>query len=311
MKKWTMRLLSLVLALVMCLCLAGCQEGKQTEPETEPEEPKGPAEQIGEALQEYKDLKNLTMEMQIEADGQVIEATMQFAVDLSKRELTMVIEMEMDGQKASMALYNGYMITEENGQVMCQDMREDLNAIFDAYEEAMADMGKEEINLEDMDWEALIKQIAGEDVNMDEVIHTDKITPCLLAFLNKFNDVEWLEENAGYKQKEKDGVILHKYDVNLYDFIMASVKEFKDIFVNPEDYREMIDAMEEDKGEIDGYNIQFAFGIKDEKLFSLELEVEDIVAVRAELSKPNKTDIDTEALQDMLDKALEATPYAI
>lgn len=268
----------------------------------------GPATRIALAADNTIKKGNFTIEMTYNVeDGDKTESTLQVDIDLKKRELTLLIESEGTDYWTDlnytryMAIYDGYAITgnvyEDGSEYYSkQDISDELEEVFDAYEDA-----------KDMKWDELLDTIEEKtDIDISDYIDTKALKKCANQYFRKLNSNKWLKENAGYTKTKKNGVTYFEFEPNNYRFIKASLECFETAIEDEDDYENMMDVLKESKSSLNAVDLEMSFGIKGNKLVEVECKVEtkySCTEMSFEFSNIGKTSIDEGLLEDMLDKA--------
>lgn len=238
---------------------------------------------------------SFTMEYQLE-DGD--EVTMYVELNPDKRHLQVYAEVD----DAEMAIYDGYYIEryEYDGQSYyhCMDISDQLDEVFDKYEETK---GKK------FDIEELLESI-DEDLyeEAEEYIEFDEVKKCVIKCFRKLNSNSWLKENAGFKKSSSNGVTYYKFDVDMYSSAKDLLKTMKPIFKDDDDYDMIEDGLKESKSYLRDMEIEAKVGLKWGKLVSVEVDAMD-VAFEVKFTDIGKTSINDSDMEDFLSEALEQT----
>lgn len=252
----------------------------------------GPVTDIAMAYSDLLEGGNFTVEMEI--DGE--EATLMVDMDPDRRELTLC---GLTDGEIEFVLLDGYAINKSyDGTFYAEDISDELDDFFDEYED---------FELEEIDWEELLDEIdRGLYDEASEYIDFDVLNNCLTAYYKTINDEKWLEKNAGFSEKEKRGVTYYVFDLDIYDFASASLAEFEDAFVDPDDYEEIEEALEELESDMDRVDLELSFGLDGGDPVSLEFKGDaqgDEVSFCIEFTDIGETEIDMDELEDILDDA--------
>lgn len=259
----------------------------------------GPGAKLTSAMKKTFGAENLTttFEITLEEDGISLKAEgdMQISFIPDQRELTLYANIEVAGESAELAVYDGYCIMRTVTGVHSMDISEELDDFFDDYEEARKEGRSLKDIIEDID------EDAGDHVNFDE------LEKGLKKYNKKFNDKRWLKENAGYSVKREDGTTVHSFDLDIYKFLKASLPFFEKAFLDEDDYEECMDDLQDSKSEMDDCDILLEMGIKGGKLVQMTAQLEDEDGTQVQLdisfSRIGTTRIDTDALEDLLDRS--------
>ena len=231
---------------------------------------------------------NFTMELKMYGE----KVTVKCSIDVDNKTITAVGEDE-DGENVFI-IYDNYVIEEYDGEYYYQDVSEDIEPIFDYYEE-----GKE--NKFSAEW---ITELLDEAGAFDgEEIDKDEFEKCLGKFMRKADSTSWLKKNAGYKKGLEKGATVHSFDIDAKDFGTATLKFFEPCFEDEDDYEDAMDELDDlDKDDYEKVKIEFS--VKGGKLVGLMLK-SDGEKINLTFSDIGKTDIDYDELDDMLDAAEE------
>lgn len=290
----------------------------------------GPAAKISKAAIKTLGAKNYTIDIDLVREYEFYDSYndswntskytytgyLQVQMDIDKRELTVYGELENEnGGLEIVAIYDGYSIsyTEySNGDVWysCEDISDQLDEIFDAYEENKKSIKK-------LDWEELLSSDAVEDAygedlydEASEYINFKNLTKCLKKFSKKLNSTSWMKKNAGMTTSRENGMKVYTFNPDIAAFASASLPIFESAFEDSDDYEELEDSIEDLEDATEDANIEFKFGTKGGKLTMVSF---DVTSESAEFysntscsfnfTNINKTKIDMDDLDDLLDEA--------
>ena len=259
----------------------------------------GPATKIASATMKTFGAKSLTADFVFEIDGDEMAGTAQIRMNPRKRELTAYIEMDLYGDDVVIAIYDDYLIFDDDYGCYKQSISRELEDFFDAYEEGTT--GK-------FSWEDTLDEI-NEDAydEASDYIDFEILEKCLRTYVKSLNNKKWLKENAGYSTDREKGVKLHVFDCDVVSFINESVDFFEDAFRDEDDFDELCEVIDE----IDYYgdvDINLQFGVKGGKLVKLVAETDTrnddaLFSLEVNFSKIGSTRIDTDMLAELLDDA--------
>lgn len=270
----------------------------------------GPAARIASAVKNTFAAENFTVDFECtynEYRGRdtKVSVTLYVSINRDKRELTAYADVTADDESGFIAIYNGFYIVGVPGDCWCEDISEQLDAYFDAYEEGTS---------KDFSWEDFINSVfyegAYDDAKKD--IDFDKLNTCLAAYTKKLNNKKWLEENAGYSVERNSGVTLHRFDLDVYKFSKASAAEIKDAFIDKKLYDEIDDGISDLRSASKYTDASIVFGIKGGKLVHFEGKISGTrdgltegngIHIEADFYDFGKTKFDKEELKDMLAEA--------
>ena len=268
----------------------------------------GPISRIAVAGNNTVKKGNFTLEMTTETEGgNEAETLIQMDIDLKKRTLTMLVESEGTDYWTNLnytsyiAIYDGYAIegkVYEDGRETFskQDISDDIEKIFDAYEDA-----------KDLNWDDLLETIEEEtDLDLTDYIDIKAFKKCVKQYGRKLNNNKWLKENAGYSKSKKNGVTFYEFEPNNYKFLKSSLEFFQPAFEDEDDYDTIMDGLKGIKSDLNKVDLELAFGVKGNKLVEINAKV-DVngaeVEVSMEFKNIGKTTLDEDFLESMLDKA--------
>ncbi len=257
----------------------------------------GPMAQIGRAAQKTARAESMTVDYEIEISGMTMEGRIDLVLDLENRNIMALGDMTIAllGQTAEgqLALYEDQLIIVTEGRYSYQDMSQQMEAIYDAYEEDR-----------EVDWQEVLETLLGEETA--EMLDGEEFGRCLASFsAQKLNNRSWLRENAGYSLEKEDDLKSHCFQVNAYEFLEVSLPSFADAFRDEENYEEALDSLEEREDDLD-QDMEIVMGIRSGYLAILEYEVEELV-IKLELEEFNRTQVDEDTLEEMLEKAQNDT----
>lgn len=264
----------------------------------------GPGTQIAIAAENTLKAGNFTVDLSMTTESilattdtkQKTDGTIQVVLDAEDRKLTLLAELKVENEPATLAIYDEYLIFGVNDYFMKLDISDSLEDFFDSYESA-----------NEMDWEELLESL-DEDLydEVSEVIDFDELEKCLSAYGRKLNSNQWLKENAGYAFSMEDGVRIHQFKPKNYQFLTASAECFEEAFIDEDDYEDMMDTLKDKKIEINDMEIELCVGIKSNQLTFLEYEISQkssSTKMELEFDKIGETEIDEDKLEQLLEKA--------
>ena len=262
----------------------------------------GPLVKIGSALQKTVEKGNMTVEFEIDVDGESMEGIAMVNIDMKKQDVTLYCEMEMDGMDFVYGIYDGYLVAQVESYYYgtyctATDISDELDEMFDSYEENTDDFNMQDF-LDELD-----DMMYGE---LSELFDFDELENCVNKYVKKLNSESWLKKNAGYKKTSKSGVTYYTFEPALYDFAMASLPFLEKAFEDPDDYEDMMDSMEDSEDYMEDYEVSISIGLKSGYLTKLEAEFDfegDTMEIYGEITDIGKTEIDVDLLEDMLDEA--------
>ncbi len=216
-------------------------------------------------------------------------------LDLKKKELTAYGEIEYldyydDKVTMELGIYDEKLYIyygEDDYRNNVTDIGDQLDAFFDAYEDG-----------EDVKWDDIIEGIEDTaDIDIDD----KQFEKCVKDFEKKLENKKWLEENAGYSVKSKDGVKYHTYKPDLYKLLSASLDCFAKAFEDEDDFDDLMDNLKDVKSDLKAVEIKLKLGVKGKNLVSAVIELGDD-KYEATIEDIGSTKINTNRLEDRLDE---------
>lgn len=265
----------------------------------------GPLVKIGAAVQKTMKAGNFTVDYEAEVDGVSVEGTLYADIDTRARTVSMYTVIEGSGVEITMGIYDGQMfgLYDYSGFTYgyTQDIEDELDDIFDAYEESGSkDLGE---LLEQID--ELMYDYMGQELS--DYFDLEALEAALKTYIKAAGKEKWLKENLGYAKTRNGGETLYTFEPSLYDFLMASLPYFEDSFEDSDIYDDMMESLEDIGDDLDDeVAVEYTVGVKSGYLSSMELVMEvdgEDVEFILEFYDINKTKLDESELEDMLDEA--------
>lgn len=277
----------------------------------------GPAVQIANAVRKTLTAKSLTVDFTVSAatgsglekDTRKISGKAQICLDLKHEEITLFLTVKgLNGETVEYAIYDGYLLTMEEGRVYKEDISDKLDAFFEAYEDAQ-ERAKEMIKNGQVDWKELLETI-DEDAyeTAQEHVNFTKLNGCISQLAKNMNSPAWLRKNAGYHTSLRSNMKVHTFQPDICEFLEAVLPIFRPAFRDRDDYTELEESLEKLDEDLGNTDLSLVFGIRGSKLRMLELELaldSQQISANLEFSKIGHTRIDTNKLDDLLDEAKE------
>lgn len=265
----------------------------------------GPVRQIALAAKQTTSAENLTMELAIHVTDPItgsiptqnFDGTVQMSFVPSKRQLILCGDMKLAGEPGLLAVYDNHFLVDTPAGCYSVDIRENLEDMFDDYEEVL----KKNRDLKDIleEWE----QIPADKIDFDG------LEKCLKTYIRTLNSSRWLKKNAGYSVSRENGVTLHTFRPDLYRFLRESLPFFEDAFKDKTDYQNAQDSLEDIRSALYEGDVELKIGVKDGKLVQIAVGVneEKSTGIRMEMqfAKIGKTEIDTAKLEKLLKEATD------
>ena len=265
----------------------------------------GPLLKIGSAAKKTVDAGNFTADFEAEVDGEGVEGTLYADINVKKRTVSMYITLEMDGDEVIVGIYDGYAFIHYDGYYYsysdCVDIEDQLDEIFDAYEES----GKKDMSelLEDL--EELIYNMTWEELS--DYVDMDVLEKCLKTYAKAASKEKWLKQNMGFSQSKKSGETLYTFEPELSEFLLASLPYFEEAFEDADMYEELMEDLEDYGDDLDDeFAMEVTIGVKSGYLSSMSGTVEvdgDEMEFTVKIYDVNKTKLDEAELADLLDDA--------
>ena len=259
---------------------------------------KGPVMTVASAASNTLEGGNFTVEFMLDDDYDRVEGVAWVDIDVKKRTVNLLMELEVDDEEGTLAIYDGYLILVSEGYYEYRDISDVIDEIFDTMEET---------DTSDPDWEELLEKIDPylyDDMN--DYVDFDERTGCIKRYIKNLNNTSWMKENAGYRTESRNGVKFHILEPEMDKFLPASVACMEDAFKDPDDFADLMEEMDRLDELSDEIDIKAAFGIKGGKLTVLDVEMEiegDELTVEAEFSDIGRTKLDPKDLEDLLEEA--------
>lgn len=263
----------------------------------------GPLMKIGSAVEKTVKKGNFTAEFEFDVEGDSAEGLIMMNVDYKKRDLTVYMELEVDGTDSVFGIYDESMFMRmdygSGSYYNYMDISDYLDGIFDAYEE----------NSEEIDIQELLDQLDDQmDGELSEVFDFKQLEKCLNTYVKELNSASWLKDNAGYSKESKSGVTYYNFKPDSYDFTVASLPFFEKAFEDPDVYEDVMDEIEDVEEYFDDVVIEFSIGVKSGYLAALNGEAEidgDNLEFAISIYDVGETTIDTAELEDLMEEAEE------
>lgn len=193
----------------------------------------GPLQRLQTALYHTLRSGSFALEIQSYENGGYYsdEYSCYFQYDLKNDELRGWIENNDSGDVWKYGILDGDIMTIRNGEVIGT---ENIQRGIENYFEFARQIKKGSIK--DLDWNLIFP---GLEYTYARVIDMDQAAEDAAALQKCLNDKDWMEKNAKYSCKRKNGTTT--YSVQLGGkFLSACLKCFKDSFYQREDYRELL-----------------------------------------------------------------------
>ena len=340
------KLIALLLVLAMVFAFVGCDSEVKTETKTEktaettkttdevaeevtePEQEEAEQVSLSAALENtVKALEAGNLTVAIEGYAEYTEETtpglvagyyspvsgqLQVMFDAEAKELTVYGKVMADSDIQTVLVYDGWSVSGgyyQDGWYK-EDISEDLEMLFADTEEAgglselFGDMSEDEI------------------AAIEEVIDLEKLVEILKTLATEtFSDEQWVKDNLGYTVTTENGVTVHTFDLDIVALIKLVLGEVKDAFVDPKDYDDMMDMIEESLEEafkdIEGMDFKIKLIQTGDMITGIALEVAGVVdgengkaEITVTISEIGTTTIDTEMLAGILEELPDYEEYS-
>lgn len=115
-----------------------------------------------------------------------------------------------------------------------------------------------------------------EDVfaGLDGEVREDLLLNCTIDTLKLLNNKSWLKDHANYKKTREEGVTVHNYDVDAFEFVADVLENYAPAFRDEDLVTEACDALRDAGDRVDGCQVQFRVGIRRGRIYHIELEAE-------------------------------------
>ena len=268
----------------------------------------GPVRQIALAAKQTTSAENLTMELAFSVTNpitgsiptQSFDGTVQMSFVPSKRQLILCGDMKLAGEPGLLAVYDNHFLVDTPAGCYSVDIRENLEDLFDDYEEML----KKNRDLKDILEE--LEQLPADEIDFDE------LEKCLKTYIRTLNSSRWLKKNAGYSVSRENGVTLHTFRPDLYHFLRQTLPFFEPAFKDKADYQNALDDLEDIRSTLYEGDVELKIGVKDGKLVQVAMGVneEKDTGIRMDMqfTKIGKTEIDTAKLEKLLQEATDLNP---
>lgn len=277
---------------------------------------KGPVIKIAEAAVNTVEAESFTLK--VKADGETVECNA--VLDFDKRDISLLVIGE-DGDITG--VYDGYMFRvysykeydyynggyKTSWNYYKYDISDTIKMFFDEWEKS-----KDTFKRRDIDWDEIFKTLEELDINIDkedveEHINLEKTSDAIMSVFKLLNDEAWLEECMDYEKTKDDGVTYYSFDVD-FGKMSDTVEELFSDCAESSYAEKAIDKVVEglDMLEDEDNFVKAEFGIKGKYLSEIEIEVgEGSVSdkIKIEFSKVGLTKLDTDKMQEYLDKCEE------
>lgn len=265
----------------------------------------GPLVKIAAAAQKTVKAGNFTADYEVEIDGMSVEGTMFADIDVKNRTVSMYTLVESDGMEITLGIHDGYLfgLADYSGYLdgFTQDIEDELDEIFDAYEESgSSDLGELLVQIDE-----LMYEYTGEELS--DYFDLEELEKCLKSYGKAVSKESWLKENLGYSKTKKSGETLYTFEPGLYDFLMASLPYFETSFEDSDIYDDMMESLEDMGDDLDDeFAMEYTVGVKSGYLSSMGIVMEmdgEEVEMSLKIYDVNRTKLDAEELADMMDEA--------
>ena len=320
------KLIALLVVLAMVFAVAGC--GMVTETETKTEvtteviEPEAEQVSLKDALQNtIKALETGNLTITVEGGAEVTEksvpglvsgyyspisAQLQVMFDADSKDLTVYGKVMDMYEIQTILIYDGWSVSEGyygDGWYK-EDISEDLESLFAGTE--TNDLGE------------LLEQVAGDDLSyIEEIVDLEKLVELLESFVTeKFSDEQWLKDTFGYTVTTENGVTVHTFNLDIVELITTLFEHVEEAFVDPEDFEDLMDMIEDTLGDLEDLEIKFKLIQTGNMITGIALEFEGEVdgeygdaKLTVTFSEIGTTTIDTEMLAEIIEELPDYDEY--
>lgn len=235
------------------------------------------------------------------------------AIDFDKKDIQVVLTYS-DGDV--IAIYDDYLIfvsesRNSYGQVEYKYKKSDISNIIDTCFENW-DSASDILDGGDIDWNMVI-EVADDLFNtgmdksdVEEHVDLEKASEAIKNAFFLLNDEEWLDEAADFEEKTNNGVTTYYYDFDFGDVSDATKDTFRDC-LESSDAKDLLDDIAdylEDLEESDFY-ARAEISIENDYIKEANVKIGKgsfSLRYKLEISDVGSTQIDTDELQEYLDK---------
>lgn len=211
--------------------------------------------------------------------------------DLIHRDVT-IAAMSKSGI-ISWAVYDSHLIWRSGLRYQAEDISAQLDRLWDAM-----DTGKTP------DWEQLIQNINEELAQkLEGIIDYHEITGSLFLLYKRANDTHWLEEHAGLQVQKMFGSTQYRVQPNSYELLRETAACFQSVFLDPQDYQTLQDALSGYRSQLDALRYQVEvntrWGILSQCRLQTTVGGKDL-ALQVQILDRSKTQLPEQELSDLL-----------
>lgn len=194
------------------------------------------------------------------------------------------------------ALRDGYLAYCVEGSYGSVDARKEIHTLLNEAYNLSSDQSSEQ-----MDWEELLESLKHDAYEkLSKSIDMEQAEKDMRKLARNMNSKKWMEKNAGYSCKWKDGELTHTLHIDPYVFMMACLECFEDSFYSRSDYYDLQNTIKDtfsDAGRID-----LTLSVRNGKVSAFTFGF-DTVAVSGTLRGVGSTVIDEQKVRAFCDKA--------
>lgn len=268
------------------------------------EKPKGPMDEIMAAYKAAfpEGSSNGTATIRTKISGISVDIPVQFDMDHENPENSAVYaDINIFGNKLVYGMYQGKMIISTGDFVQVKDLGS--NVLPGAGTSGMKKDGK-------YDTESYFRETMDED-EFDDLaaeLDFDKLNEAMQALENNFNDEAWLTEFCGYSREEAEDTVT--YHLNASPELFDEVKRIISPAYRNQDFGDkLFEQAMEGIGDIlpldrMSYDVVSVNGKLDHAVVTLELG-DSPIEMDISFSEIGKTEVDRDALQELLDSESE------
>ena len=218
-------------------------------------------------------------------------------VNLLPEDRRLDLSLQTKGGSTLVGIYNDQLLINYGIGASKKDISRELGIVYDLL------AVKEDRSV---DWHQVLKSIDSEFYEEYAAsIDFDKIDRYLLKFYRKANNDRWLKENAGFSQKEADGIVYYTFTPDLYKFFGATLDCFEGIFTDEQAFDRLHSRLEDRKGSLQKHKFVLCFGIQNDLLvhFNIQTNTKNgTISLLFDIDQHGNTQVDIDRLEKILKK---------
>lgn len=238
----------------------------------------------------------------VEAEGSVgsadLELSLDTELDLKQQTMASLGAITADCGRNSF----DFDFSSLNGEAVLTPANEgyDENSVEDVLDYCAAEFSEAEM--------AYLGELLEDAFNhLDGDTYEEELLRCTIGTLKLLNNKAWLKEHANYKKTLEQGVKIHNYEVDLFEFAAAILENYAPAYDDPDLVEDACDALRDAGREVDGCMVQLRVGIRRGRIHHMELEAEadflPDIQLRIDFSQYGECEVNTRQVQKILDMA--------